>query len=63
MDIFVHSHADRGIMLKDDELKEIYGGGITTSYITALVRGVNAILDVGRSLGTIIRRIQSGKLC
>lgn len=38
-------------------------GGVSASYITALVRGINSILELGRSLGTAIRRLFSGKIC
>lgn len=38
-------------------------GGISASYITALVRGINSILELGRSLGTALRRLFSGKIC
>jgi hypothetical protein len=50
-------------MVEERKLKEIIGGTITASYLTALVRGVTAIMDVGRSLGTVIRRLRNGKLC
>lgn len=50
-------------MLNKEELRKIEGGAIAASYITALVRGINAILDLGRSLGTAIRRITNGNLC
>ena len=50
-------------IITDSKLLEIEGGGISASYITAIVRGVNSILDLGRSIGTAIRRIQTGKLC
>jgi hypothetical protein len=50
-------------MLNKDELKQMEGGAVAASYITALVRGINAILDLARSLGTAIRRIQTGSLC
>ena len=50
-------------MLKEDELKQIMGGSITASWISALARGINSIMDLGRSLGSAIRRIQTGKLC
>lgn len=49
--------------ISNQELKNIQGGGLSASLITGLVRGVNTILDLGRSLGTIIRRIQTGRLC
>ncbi len=49
--------------LNVNELKNINGGGISSAFITAIVRGVNTILDISRSLGSAIRRIQSGNLC
>lgn len=49
--------------LQNDELLVIQGGAITAAWITAIVRGVNAIMDVGRALGTVIRRAQTGNLC
>lgn len=50
-------------MLKEEEMKSIVGGAITASWISALAKGINSILDLGRSLGSAIRRIQTGKLC
>lgn len=49
--------------LSKDELKNIIGGSISASMIGYLVRGINSILDLGRSLGSAIRRVQSGRLC
>lgn len=49
--------------LEKKELLYITGGAITASWITAIVRGINAIMDVGRALGTVIRRAQTGNLC
>jgi len=51
------------LQLKKEELFNIYGGAITASYITALVRGINSILELGRSFGTAIRRIVTGQKC
>lgn len=50
-------------MLKEEDLKNIIGGAITASWISAIAKGINSILDLGRSLGSAIRRIQTGKLC
>ena len=50
-------------MLRETELKSIQGGSIGSTMITALVRGINTILDLGRSLGTVIRRIQTKNMC
>lgn len=51
-------------MLKEKELKQIVGGaGLTAALLAAIVRGVNSIADLGRSLGSAIRRIQTGRMC
>lgn len=50
--------------IKKQELLMIIGGaGISGAIINALVRGVNCLLELGRSLGTAIRRIGSNTLC
>ena len=50
--------------LNKDELVLIEGGvnisGALLSYIT---KGINTVLDIGRSLGTAIRRIGSNNVC
>lgn len=50
-------------MLIEEEMKNIIGGAITASWISAIAKGINSILDLGRSLGSAIRRIQTGRLC
>lgn len=49
--------------ISQDQLYQIYGGAVSASFITALVRAVDGILDLGRSLGTAIRRIYNGRVC
>lgn len=50
--------------LNDEELKYIIGGiNITGSILASIVRGINAIMDVGRSLGTAIRRSRTNNIC
>ena len=50
--------------INNEQMKKVTGGfNITASFITALVRGINSVMDVGRSLGTSIRRATSGKFC
>lgn len=51
------------IELKKTELLNIYGGSISGTMINAFSRAINSLLDLGRSLGTAIRRISSGNLC
>ena len=49
--------------MSKEELLEIKAGTITATYITSLVRGINSLLDLGRSLGTAIRRAFTGLSC
>lgn len=48
-----------------NEMVNISGGAlnITVTFLTTLIRGVNSFMDVGRSLGTAIRRTTAGKYC
>ena len=50
-------------ILKEEELRMIYGGAITGTFINAIIKGVNSFLDLGRSIGTAIRRIGAGSIC
>ena len=52
-------------MLQDYELYGIVGGRVSfsASLLNALSRGINTILDLGRTLGTSIRMITSGRRC
>jgi hypothetical protein len=51
-------------ILKRDELLQIIGGvSISGTLINSFVRGINAILEVGRSLGSAIRRIVDKNIC
>lgn len=49
--------------LTKKELLEISGGAISGTLINAFIRGITSILDLGRSLGTAIRRIQLRNFC
>ena len=52
------------LSLNTNELKEIKGGAnITGTFVNSIVRGIEAILDLGRSLGSAIRRIGSNNIC
>ncbi len=52
-------------IIKHDELMNINGGSVNFSgaILGSLVKGFNSFLDIGRSLGTSIRRLFSGSLC
>lgn len=50
--------------MNKEELLLIYGGAaISGAILNAVVRVVNAALEVGRTLGSAIRRGISGKIC
>lgn len=50
--------------MEKQELLQIVGGiNITGAFLNYIVKGINAFMDLGRSLGGAIRRIRSGKLC
>ncbi len=51
-------------VLTKEQLLKIEGGvTISGSLISSMVRGITVILDLGRSLGTAIRRAVSNSLC
>ena len=49
--------------LNDRELLKIKGGSLSASLINGLVKGISIICDLGRSLGSTIRRISENKPC
>lgn len=49
--------------IKTNELMNIYGGAVTGAFINSIIRGINSFLDLGRSVGTAIRRIISRNIC
>ena len=52
------------MVLEKETLIKIEGGGLLSgTVLNALLKGVNIILDLGRSLGTAIRRIKTGNVC
>jgi hypothetical protein len=50
--------------LNKNELRELYGGlSISGTIITAFTNGIKTIFEMGRSLGSSIRRLSERKLC
>jgi len=51
--------------LNDKELMDITGGAnwLTAAFFNAAARTIETVMDVGRSLGSAIRRAFSGKVC
>lgn len=51
------------MILNSEELLKIIGGEINSSFINAIARGVSIFLELGRTIGSAIRRSVSGKTC
>ena len=49
--------------LNKEQLLNVTGGGISATLLNAIVRGVNVFLEVGRSVGSAIRRLLKGHKC
>ena len=49
--------------IKKEELKKIIGGISWTTIANTIVRGVNTFVNLGRTVGSAVRRIKAGKLC
>ena len=51
--------------LSNKELLNIDGGAsfYTAAFINAAARGISTVMEVGRSLGSAIRRLVNGKWC
>jgi hypothetical protein len=49
--------------LRIKETKNLYAGGISAAMIGYLLRGFNLFTDLGRYLGSSIRRIYDNNLC
>lgn len=50
-------------LTKRNLLEVSAGIKITASLIASIAKGVNSFVDLGRSLGSAIRRITSGNIC
>lgn len=52
------------MIINNKDLKEVVGGfNFSASLLNYAIKGANFILELGRSVGTTIRRIQTGRLC
>ena len=49
--------------MSNQELLNIYGGGLSASVMNILIRSVSFTLELGRTLGTVIRRKISKRIC
>lgn len=50
--------------LTKEQLIQVQGGGwLTGTVLSALIKGVGTIFDLGKSLGSAIRRISAKSVC
>ena len=63
LDHLVVVRGDNMRKLKNCDMKKITGGNITASFLTSFAISVSTILDVGRTLGSSVRRLFGGKYC
>ncbi|MBQ8234540.1 MAG: hypothetical protein IJZ36_03035 [Bacilli bacterium] len=49
-------------MINDNTLSN-YKGGISAAFINSIIRGVTFLFELGKSLGTSIRRNLSKSIC
>ena len=64
MDMQDQAHVSKCVKtLNENELREIDGGSLTGTIINALTSAAKVVLDIGRSLGSALRRISEDKKC
>lgn len=51
------------MIMTEKELCTIAAGTVSAAFLNAIARGIGVVLDVGRSVGTAIRRIGSNSVC
>jgi len=51
------------IKLNKQELLEIDGGAISGTLVSSIIKGITSIFDLGKSLGTAIRRVITKNIC
>ncbi len=51
------------MILTKEELLKIKGGEVSASLVNAIARGISVFLDLGRTIGSAIRRATTGKNC
>ncbi len=49
--------------LNNEQLVLTIGGAFTATMFGYILKGINMVIDFGRSIGSSLRRLFSGKLC
>jgi len=51
------------MILSNKDLCKITGGSIAASLVSEFIKGVSVIIDIGKMLGSAIKRITSNRQC
>lgn len=51
------------MLLSNNELMMVTGGGLTTTMINALTKAMTTILKLGQTIGSVIRRAVTKSYC
>ena len=49
--------------LNNNELLSIKGGATSATLINAIVKGIELLMELGKTLGSTIRRVSANKSC
>ncbi len=49
--------------MTNEELMNVVGGAFSAALVTAIVSALKGIYDLGKSIGSSIRRVLGGKYC
>ena len=49
--------------LEKEELLCIEGGAVSAAFLNAISRAISTVLNLGKTIGSIIRRTTSGNYC
>ena len=49
--------------MEERELKNISGGAINATLLNAIIRGASLLYELGRSIGSSLSRVRTGKYC
>ncbi len=51
------------MILNKNELLNISGGAVNATFINAIVKGISLLMDLGKTLGSTIRRAVTNSSC
>ena len=49
--------------MRDEELLNVWGGAFSAALVTAVVSAFKNLFDLGKSIGSAIRRVMEKKYC